>query len=216
MKKLITILFLLTFWVNTFSQVNPSYEKGKIIKHAYYTVNYCQECNAANYSFFVITKEEMSKKPIKRTGSFKKDPQEPQVLPTVYNKQYDRGHLASYESMAFCQVGADECFYMTNIVPQIPNFNRGLWKKLEEKERKIALQNDSTWIVAGCIYLLSHKTYSIDNIWVPDYMYKVISTKTQTICYLFPNKVFTDTDIEKYKTTLDDISKISGVTFNIR
>ena len=47
---------------------------------------------------------------------------------------YDRGHLAPAGDMKSSNTGMSESFFMSNISPQTPSFNRGGWKKLESFE----------------------------------------------------------------------------------
>ena len=41
---------------------------------------------------------------------------------------YDRGHLAPAGDMKFSAQAMAESFYMSNVSPQLPGFNRGIWK----------------------------------------------------------------------------------------
>ena len=45
------------------------------------------------------------------------------------NTGYDRGHLAPAADFSFSDIAMSESFYMSNISPQHPSFNRGIWKK---------------------------------------------------------------------------------------
>jgi endonuclease G len=71
-------------------------------------------------------------------------------LPSDYtNSGFDRGHLAPAGDMKWSETAMDESFLMSNISPQKPAFNRGIWKKLEEKIRSWAIENDSIIVVTG-------------------------------------------------------------------
>jgi endonuclease G len=48
---------------------------------------------------------------------------------------YDRGHLAPAADMGFSKITMAESFYYSNMSPQVPGFNRGIWKQLEEQTR---------------------------------------------------------------------------------
>jgi endonuclease G len=47
---------------------------------------------------------------------------------------YDRGHLAPAGDMKWSSTAMSESFYMSNMSPQKPGFNRGIWKKLESRK----------------------------------------------------------------------------------
>ena len=62
---------------------------------------------------------------------------------------YDRGHLAPAGDMKWSAKAMRESFYLSNICPQKPKLNRGIWKDLEEQCRLWALDNGSLLIVTG-------------------------------------------------------------------
>jgi endonuclease G, mitochondrial len=39
-----------------------------------------------------------------------------------------------------------ESFYYSNVAPQLPSLNRGIWKKLEEYTRQLAKEYDSVLV----------------------------------------------------------------------
>ena len=45
----------------------------------------------------------------------------------------------------------EQTFYFTNIAPQDPYLNGGLWAWLEEYVQQLALEADDAWVVTGCI-----------------------------------------------------------------
>ena len=42
-----------------------------------------------------------------------------------------------------------EAFFMSNMSPQTPGFNRGIWKRLESQVRGWAIENRSVYIATG-------------------------------------------------------------------
>ena len=69
-----------------------------------------------------------------------------------------------------------ETFYMSNMSPQVPGFNRGAWKKLEGKVRDWAVKNLEFSAVTGPIFYnnRTHKEIGPDKVDVPDAYVKVI------------------------------------------
>ena len=45
----------------------------------------------------------------------------------------------------------EQTFYFTNIAPQDPYLNGGLWAWLEEYVQQLALSAQDAWVVTGCI-----------------------------------------------------------------
>ena len=62
---------------------------------------------------------------------------------------YDRGHMAPAASQKTNQDVMDECFYLSNMCPQLPGFNRGEWRLLEEQVRDWLDDRDQLWVVMG-------------------------------------------------------------------
>ena len=52
---------------------------------------------------------------------------------------YDRGHLCPAGDMSFDSIAMRESFLMSNMSPQLPGFNRGIWNSLEQKIRNWGL-----------------------------------------------------------------------------
>ena len=63
---------------------------------------------------------------------------------------YIRGHLCPSNDRL--KPGMNEqTFYFTNMAPQDPYLNGGLWAWLEEHVQQLALQAGDGWVVTGCI-----------------------------------------------------------------
>ena len=63
---------------------------------------------------------------------------------------YIRGHLCPSNDRM--RPGMNEqTFYFTNIAPQDPYLNGGLWAWLEEHVQQLALSAQGAWVITGCI-----------------------------------------------------------------
>ncbi|HIA67314.1 TPA: hypothetical protein EYN98_14900 [Candidatus Poribacteria bacterium] len=49
-------------------------------------------------------------------------------------------------------------YLLTNMSPQVPNLNRGMWRILEEQIRKWALKEQELYIITGPIIRPNYKT----------------------------------------------------------
>jgi len=130
---------------------------------------------------------------VNRDGmSFKPDPlAHGSVAASNYAKSgYDLGHLCPAEDMSFDAETMRETFYTSNVAPQAPGFNRGIWKALEARVRKLSETGHELIIITGPIYLpMVTPTIGRDKVAVPAGFYKIIIDKTAktTTAYLFPN-----------------------------
>ena len=109
----------------------------------------------------------------KRGDDFRPDPAVPtgSATPQDYTRSgYDRGHLAPAADMSFSVKTMSESFYMSNMSPQAPQFNRGIWSKLEKQVRHFATKEKRIVVVTGPI-LPVEKTITIgaNKVTVPQY-----------------------------------------------
>lgn len=52
----------------------------------------------------------------------------------------------------------DESFFMSNMSPQNPSFNRGAWARLEQVVRRFAYSEGSVFVITGLIVAEDDKT----------------------------------------------------------
>lgn len=98
------------------------------------------------------------------------------ALPSDYTRSgYDRGHQAPAGDFKFSQQLMKQSFLMSNISPQAPQFNRGIWKSLEDQVRAWALRDGGLYVVTGPVLRNGLPTIGRTNdVAVPDSFYKVI------------------------------------------
>lgn len=88
---------------------------------------------------------------------------------------YDRGHMAPAADYARPIYLCRETFRISNICPQTPALNRGLWKKTEIQERSLAISNNSVRVLAIPLILKADTTWIGGKVVaVPDAFIKVI------------------------------------------
>jgi endonuclease G len=102
------------------------------------------------------------------------------------------------------------------MVPQIANNNRGIWKQLETKVRTYVASTNDLYVASGPIYDAGYKTIGPNKVGVPTRLYKiVIDTKNnKASAYIFPNTALPVADMEKFKVTIVDVEKATGINFN--
>ncbi len=194
---------------------NPS----AVIEHANYTLQYNEKFEQADWVAYELTAEE-AEGDVKRSNDFKADPfvaTGSARLEDYRKSGFDRGHLAPAGDMKFSADAMKESFYLSNMSPQRPGFNRGIWKELEEQVRKWAEENGSLYIVTGPV--LNKDSYPVigpDKVAVPEYFYKVILDYTEPglkgIGFVLPNKKCDD-GLENYACSIDRVEEITGFDF---
>lgn len=223
MKRLLVILILLvSFSCKSADNVQPdqpnSFEpksSGEIVKHTYYTLAYSEENEQAFWVYYVLTPE-LINGPQSRTDDFRADPAVSTGSATLDDYKgsgYDRGHLCPAADMALNKTSMSETFYLSNMSPQVPSFNRGIWSTMEDQVRKWALKYSKLYVVTGPIFKDGQGTIGEDKVTVPGYYYKVLfDGKDKMIGFILPNAKGTNT-IESYAVSVDSIESLTGVDF---
>ena len=169
----------------------PTVNKGVTIKHTYYTLSYSEADKQSEWVAYYLTPASING-PQKRSSKFLADPLLSNPIgPSSYSKSgYDRGHLCPAADMKLNSVSMNETFYMSNMSPQAPTFNRGIWSKLENLVRRWALQKNGVYVVTGPLLNKSCGTVN-QKITVPCAYYKIIFKQTakgvEAIAFLLPN-----------------------------
>ena len=101
--------------------------------------------------------------PAKRKGiPFQADEDIPAPRVDTYDYMrsgYDRGHMCPAADNHWSQRAMEQSFLMTNVCPQNPALNSGLWNSIENQCRTWAEEYGDVYIVCGPIYLnQKHKT----------------------------------------------------------
>lgn len=100
-----------------------------------YAFGYSEKYEQPLWVTYKLTDYELPAMPVPRTNDFREDPRvlSRTALPEDYkNSGYDRGHLAPAADMGWSKKTMSESFYMSNMSPQVPDFNRGIWMHLEK------------------------------------------------------------------------------------
>jgi len=72
------------------------------------------------------------------------------VRPTDYTGSgYDRGHIAPSADRTRNEADNSSTFLMSNMMPQVPELNRGVWGDLEDYCRELVQSGKELYIVAG-------------------------------------------------------------------
>ena len=213
-------LWLILFYSLLCSQdLRPKPISGEqIIDHFGYSLSYNEEHEQASWVFYELTDKEVSGL-VKRKDQFRKNPDVrtgSASLSDYKGSGYDRGHLAPAADMRWSSTAMSESFFMSNMSPQVPSFNRGIWKKLEAKVRKWALDNESIYVVTGGVLRGSLNKIGDNGVSVPKFYYKVILDNKEPdikgIGFVIPNEKGNKL-LYEYSISIDEVEKITGIDF---
>lgn len=127
-----------------------------------------------------------------------------------YSKSgYDRGHVAPSADMFDIQ-SQYECFSLANMVPQVPENNRGPWEGIESAVRMMAKSKGDLYVVTGPIYQGSNIEQIGGSVMVPTKLFKAIydPQRKEAGAYLIDNTA----DALPQKVTIEELEKIAGIS----
>ena len=189
-----------------------------VISHTGFSLIYNETHEQASWVAYELTREKTAKG-IERTDKFLSDPKV--VTGTATNKDYeksgyDRGHLAPAADMSWSETAMAESFYFSNMSPQLPGFNRGVWKRMEEQVRLWAVENEQIYIATGAVLYEGLKTIGKNGVSVPDYYYKVIldysAPEVKGIGFIFPHES-SSLALRHFAVSIDSVEAFTGIDF---
>jgi endonuclease G len=158
-----------------------------------------------------------------RKDDFRPDPQvTPACSATLADyatvgKTHDRGHMSPAKNNTINPEIMSESFFLSNMVPQVANNNRGIWKQLEMQERQWAMAPGTDfYIISGGIYDAGHAKTG-NGLGIPTRLYKIIIEKNskKVMAYLMPNQALPVADLPKYQTTVLAVEQATGFKFQL-
>jgi endonuclease G, mitochondrial len=188
------------------------------IRHTYFTLSYNEKNEQANWVYYVLTDDMVNSNIAERGNHFKVDLKVPtgSARTSDYtNSGYDRGHLCPAGDMGFDAKAMSESFLMSNISPQKPEFNRGIWKDLETTVRNWAKEKDSIIVITGPVFNNDTATIGKEKVTVPGYFFKLvyeIADKPRMIAFIMPNEK-SNRPIEDYVVTIDQLERQTGFDY---
>lgn len=193
-------------------------EKYQIVKHKYFTLAYSEKNEQPAWVCYTLRKAQVGgAEP--RSNNFVPDPMvSTKTADDIdYAKSgYDKGHMVPAADMSWSPEAMKETFYFSNMSPQFPSFNRGIWKKLEEKVRDWAVKFDSVKVYVGPVFKDNIKKIGPDGVTVPGHYYKTIviyyNSTYQGIGFIFPNKKLSD-PIKNYAVSIDSVERYTNLDF---
>jgi endonuclease G, mitochondrial len=173
-----------------------------------------------------------------RVGKFAPDEELPagweRIKPSDYTGSgFDRGHMTNSEDRSRSPEDNIPTFVMTNIIPQSPDNNQGVWVQLENYCRVLARSGKELFIISGGYGQGGigknglRATVGKGKVVVPALTWKVIlvldksnsgvagvDKNTRTIAVIIPNKQgVRDDPWQQYRTSVKEVEKLTGYKF---
>jgi DNA/RNA endonuclease G (NUC1) len=209
-------------WVNQDVGYPATHTTDTILAYSAFTIGYSEAFEQAAWVAYVLTREEVLSDSVKRNDRFRADTliiSGSAELSDYRGSGYDRGHLAPAADMRWSKRAMDESFLLSNMSPQEPSFNRGIWKRLEEKVRVWALEKDSIYILTGPVLNSVVDVIGANDVGVPDSYFKVLVDLSppdhDMVAFLLPHEG-SSSDPVMYAITVDSLESVTGYDFFAR
>lgn len=224
MKYLLFSLFFASYHC-LFSQAVPfdywpqTDREHEIIEYTSYVLAYSEDHEQALWVAYELDRYKASANLYNRTDNFREDPSVTTGSATLADYRgsgFDRGHLAPAGDFKFSENAMSETFFMTNMSPQKPGFNRGAWNKLEALVRNWAIEEEHLYIVTGGVLQDSLITIGDNKVSVPQYFYKIALDYTlpsiKAIAFLMNNES-SSLPLHNFVVTIDSLESLTGIDF---
>ena len=216
---LLSFLFVLNAFA--FGQNNlelPPLSFDETINRDFYQLEYNEEHEQANWVYYRLDISILQGE-AKRKDNFKEDSLITSFSASLNDYKgsgYDRGHLCPAGSMKINQKAMDQTFFMSNISPQKPGFNRGIWKQLEQLIRDWVYEYKEIHVVTGPMLIGEmNGTIGENNVSVPNFFYKVIYTPDnggKMIGFILENQA-SNSALECNAYTVAKIQSLTNIDF---
>lgn len=151
-----------------------------VLQKSAITISYNPQHKQADWVFYALGANEL-RDCYDRQNNFRVDPTLPaniaSQLSDYSGSGYDRGHLSPAGDNKWSREAMSESFFLSNISPQPPRFNQGIWGRLENLVRAWGLKMGGLWVATGPILRDGLKTIGGNRVSVPDAYFKAIVTQ---------------------------------------
>jgi endonuclease G, mitochondrial len=215
---------------------NSSNAENYLIARPQYALSYSKQKGIPNWVAWELKSTWLGD--AHRVGKFAPDEELPadwnRIKPADYTGSgFDRGHMVNSEDRSRSAEDNIPTFLMTNIIPQAPDNNQGVWVQLESYSRQLVRSGKELFIISG-----GHgqggigskglkATVGNGKVIVPAVTWKVIlvldqpnagvagvDKNTRTIAVIIPNKQGVRFDNwQQYRTSVNEVEKLTGYQF---
>lgn len=197
----------------------------QILVNRHYVIGYSYYFRQAKWAIEIVDPDNPG---LDRLDNFRPDYRVPSMfradLVDYKGSGFDRGHLVSSANQRETELQNSETFLLSNMSPQEPKFNRGVWKKLESEIRRL---NDKekifeTYVICGPCFYFDKPVESIgaadDNdvsIPIPNAYFKSVLAETNRgslnmWSFMIPNEE-TDEPPETFRVSTTKVEQYTGI-----
>jgi len=127
----------------------------KVLFNRHYVLGYSFYFRQAKWALEIVDPDNIG---LDRVDNFRSDYRVPSSfradLADYKNSGFDRGHLVASANQIETELQNSETFLLSNMSPQLPKFNRKIWKELETRVRELNNKKSifETYVISGPIF----------------------------------------------------------------
>lgn len=139
----------------------------EILTGRYFTIGYSWYFRQAKWTLEIINRNKYLLQESDRLNNFRADIRIPRRFRAGLNAYkgsgFDRGHLVASANNDVLEIQNSETFLLSNMSPQVPKFNRGIWKKLEDSIRVLNDKKEilETYVLTAPVFYFQKKIETI-------------------------------------------------------
>lgn len=209
----------------------PYHTSGEqVVNHFAYSLAYSEKHEQPLWTAYMLTADRVDGD-VKRSNYFHDDESVSTGSAQYYDYKksgYSRGHLVPAGDMKWDSLAMVESFYMSNMSPQLQNFNSGVWNRMEEQVRRWASLYDTLFVITGPVLTdygldaidavsidgggVDFETIGIDSeISVPFFFFKAVydPDRGEALAFLVPHEG-TKAHISSFVVSVDELEAAVG------
>ncbi len=198
-----------------------------------YILSYCGHRNTPNWVAWQLNSSWIGETE-RFKGQFLADTSLPDSFYVVRHRDYthtgyDRGHLLRSKERSNTDEANRNTFFLSNVVPQTPDLNRGVWLRFEDYYlRKAEVEGANMYLIAGGVYHTNTYLNDTGKVAIPDSCFKIVlfspnnypnntnSSAVSSLAVMMPNiQGIRNEDWRKYITSIAAIESSTGYNFSM-
>ena len=197
----------------------------QILFNRHYVLGYSYYFRQAKWALEIVDPDKSDRK---RSDNFRPDYRVPEKfradLADYEGTGFDRGHLVPSADQRETEIQNSETFLLSNMSPQVPKFNRDIWKKLEEAIRTLDAQKKilETYVISGPIFNFDTEVVTINakraggvTLPIPHRYFKSVLTEDKRgtfnmWSFIIPNEA-SKKSLEEFRVPTTKLEKYAGL-----
>jgi len=184
------------------------------------------------WTYEILTKDKLTRVAHREKCRFLPDDNVPlphrSSLHDYKHSGFDRGHFIPAADCTYSKASLKDSFLLSNVCPQEPSINRGIWSKLEKRVRELVKTHGEVEVISGPVYrpikqerqsYFKFRSVGSGNVAVPTHLFKYVYIPAEKIefAYLVPNsQEDTKLEINDLFIEISELESLSGLILNAK